>query len=208
MKLAHLFLTIVTLVCFQSISFSQDTLLLMSGQQVSCEIIDDLGIEIRYWETRKNGKKKERYLHKSDIFSITKIGQTEEVYYAKDELLGDWMTEDEMRIFMAGEQDARAYYNEKPTMIVGFAFGNLVSILATGGLIVTISGPLLYTLFHMIPVIKIKESAITNADHQYNEIYALGFERVARSRKIVAALKGSAAGMLTGLATYLLFFQK
>ena len=62
--------------------------------------------------------------------------------------------------------------------------------------------PVVYTVFQLLPYIKIKEGTISNLDNKHNEVYALGYERVARTRKIVSALAGSAMGMFGGILYY------
>jgi len=153
----------------------------------------------------EKGKVSEKLLHRSDVFSIQFEDKEEQVLYALDEVLGDWMTLDEMRIYMSGEQDARNNYKAKWAFYAGLPIGATTAFLAQGGLILTIGGPVLYTLVQLAPNIRIREKTITNPVHKYNEIYALGYERVARSRIVVQALKGSAIGMAAGIAGYFLF---
>ena len=183
---------------------AQDKILTMGGQLIECEIVDDLGIDIRYIFTKKNGKVKDKRMHRSDIFSITRAGQEEQVLYAKDEALGDWLTVEEMRIFIAGEQDAQNNYDVKWITIGGVGTGAILAYAAQGGLMVTIAGPVLYTIAQLIPVIRIEEETMSDLSNQYNEVYALGYERVARSKRVVAGLKSSAIGMLAGIVTWIL----
>ena len=151
------------------------------------------------------GKESQRQVHRSDVFSIQFEGKEEQVLYALDEVLGDWMTLDEMRVYMAGEQDARNNYKAKWAFFSGIPVGAATAFIAQGGLILTIGGPVLYTLAQLAPNIRIRENTITDPSHVYNEIYALGYERVARSQLVVQALKGSVIGMAAGIAGYFLF---
>lgn len=153
----------------------------------------------------EKGKISEKLVHRSDVFSIQQSGMEEQIFYALDEVLGDWMTLDEMRIYMAGEQDARNFHKAQWAFFTGLPIGAAAAFLAQGGIIVTVGGPLLYTMIQLAPTIRIREHTITNPTHKYNEIYALGYERVARSRQVVQALKGSAIGMVTGVMAYFLF---
>ena len=153
----------------------------------------------------EKGKVKESFVHRNEIFSIQKGAQTEQVFYALDDILGDWMTIDEMRIYMAGEQDARNFYKARLAFFLGIPLVAGSAYLAQGLLVLTLGGPVVYSLLQLAPTIKIREHTITNPLHQYNETYALGYERVARSRQVVQALKGSAIGMAVGLAGYFIF---
>lgn len=153
----------------------------------------------------EKGKVKESFVHRSEIFSIQKGNEPEQIFYALDDVLGDWMTVDEMRIYMAGEQDARNFYKARLAFFIGIPLAAGSAYLAQGGLILTLGGPVLYSILQLAPTIRIRENTITNPLHQYNEIYALGYERVARSRQVVQALKGSAIGMAVGVAGYFIF---
>lgn len=147
---------------------------------------------------------KEVSIHKSEIFSVT-FAEGEWVLYAPDEIVGDDLTTDEMRIYIAGEQDARANYNPRLTAIVGTAIVGGIAFYVSGALVLTLFSPLAYAGFQFVPVMRIQEKAITNPQHRYNEIYALGYERVARSRKVFSGLKGGVAGMVIGAAAYYIF---
>jgi hypothetical protein len=181
----------------------QDTLLFMSGKEIPCLIIDDTGFDIRYEITKRNNSKKELSIHRSEIFSVTKAEIGESILYEKDDLLGDWLTIEEMQVYIAGEQDATRNYDVESTFWVGVRLGAIASYGAQGGLISSIGTPLLYTSFHLAPKIRIRGSTMRHPGYKYNEIYALGYERTARPKKIMAALKGSCLGMVIGYLSYL-----
>lgn len=192
---------------FLTISFlstSQDRILLMNGQEFECNITDDTGISVFYEVEKRNGKIKKKETHKSDIFSITKQDSAEHVYYALDPFLGDDYTIQEMRIFIAGEQDARAGYSARPTAVVGFFLGAAAPLLTQGSLIGSMLAPLVYPVVMIFPTIRIKPETITNMNHQYNDLYAIGYEGVARSKKVISALGGSALGAIVGVIIYYL----
>lgn len=173
----------------------------MSGHTIDCTLLGAEGIELVYEITKRNGKKKRMRLHRSEVFSVV-FNEGEWVLYEQDEVLGDDLSEDEMRVFIAGAQDAIAHYNAKPTTYVGVLVGAAGPIIAGGGVIVTIAPIIIYTLVQLVPIIKIK--GVSNPDHIDNETYALGYASVARSEKILGGLKGSAAGAAAGLAAYLI----
>jgi hypothetical protein len=178
-------------------AFAQDTIITMSGLEIPCKIIDKEDFELRYEFTKKNGKLKERGLHKSEIFALV-IDGNEEVIYAPDPILGDDFSVQEMRIFIAGEQDARKYFSTMATFWVGAGTAGLAAILAQGAFLATLAVPILYPIVQLLPYIKIKEKYISDPNHRYNEIYASGFESVARGKKVVAGLKGAAIGAVIG----------
>ncbi|MFT7209606.1 MAG: hypothetical protein ACI93E_001241 [Flavobacteriales bacterium] len=180
---------------------AKSTIQRMSGHTIDCTLLGAEGIELVYEITKRNGKKKQMRLHRSEVFSVI-FNEGEWVLYEKDEVLGDDLSEDEMRVFIAGAKDAIAHYNAKPTTYVGVLVGAAGPIIAGGGVIVTLAPIIIYTLLQLAPIIKIK--GVSNPDHIDNETYALGYASVARSEKILGGLKGSAAGAAAGLAAYLI----
>lgn len=180
-----------------SLAHSQDTLLTMSGYKIPCNVTDTEGFEVKYEFSKKSGKTKNRSMHKSEIFAIIDDG-VENVLYAPDPILGDDLSVQEMRIFIAGERDARAYFDTKPTFFVGVVLAGAAAVIANGAFLATFAIPVIYPVAQLIPVIKIKEKYISNPNHRYNEVYAAGFESVARSKKVLAGLKGAALGAFIG----------
>ena len=174
----------------------------MSGYRIDCTLLADNGTELEFEIEKRNGKKKLIKLHKSEVFSVLFKGG-EWLLYAQDLVLGDDYTVEEMRVFLAGAHDAINHYNAKPTALAGVAFGSAGPIVGAGGLILTIAPVIAYALFQMAPIIQIK--GVSNPDYIDNEIYALGYESVARSKKIVGGLKGSAVGAAIGVIVYFIF---
>jgi hypothetical protein len=183
---------------------AQDTLLLMNGRTLDCRIVADSGTVFVFELAKKNGKVKVNEVHKSEVFSVKKQGQEEEVLYTPNALIGDIYAVEEMRFYMAGENDARNNYTAWPTFIVGFALCGTASYLGEEGLILSIVPPLVYTAAQLIPKIKIREETISDMSYQYNDFYADGYEPPARTRKIIRALQGSYAGAAAGLAAFIL----
>ncbi len=187
---------------------AQDSLLLMNGRTLSCQIVADSGtVFVIQYATRK-GKIKTNEIHKSEVFSITKKGEDEEILYAPNPMIGDIYSVDEMRFYMAGENDARNNFSTWPTFIAGFILCGGISYLGEEGLLLTLIPPLAYTAIQLIPKIKIRENTISDMSHQYNDFYADGYEPPARSRKVIRALQGAYAGAATGLALYMLVGKK
>lgn len=199
-------IALLVLICLGNslASFSQDTLLLMNGRTLNCNIVADSGTVYVLELTKKNGKVKVHEIHKNDVFSVTKRGEKEIVLYAPNPMIGDIYQIEEMRFYMAGENDARNNFTAWPTFIVGFALCGTISYLGEEGLILSIVPPLVYTAAQLIPKIKIREETISDMSYQYNDFYADGYEPPARTRKIIRALQGAYAGAAAGLAAYLL----
>ena len=187
---------------------AQDTLLLMNGRHMNCHILADTGTVFEFELTKANGKIKHQELHKNDVFSVKKAGQSEVILYAQDELLGDIYSVDEMRFYLAGENDARENFSAWPTFAVGFAVCAGVSLWGGDGYITAVGPPILYTMLQLVPKIKIREKTMSRPEYKYNDIYADGYEPPARSRKLFRAMGGSFAGSATGVALWFLLIKK
>lgn len=187
---------------------SQDTLLLMNGRSLGCNILADTGTVFVFELTKKNGKIKVHEIHKNDVFSVTKRNEAEYVLYSPNPMLGDIYQVDEMRFYLAGENDARNNFTAWPTFVVGFVVCGAISYYSREGLLLTLLPPVAYALVQLIPKIKIREETISDLSYQHNDFYADGYEPPARSRKIFHALEGGYAGAAVGLLTYILIGKK
>lgn len=188
--------------------FSQDTLLLMNGMEMSCRITADTGTVFVVSMKNKRGKEKVREVYKLDVFSVTYEGKEEYILYEMNEPLGDIYTIDEMRFYLAGQKDARMNFTAWPTFFVGFALCGGIAFAGQDGFITAVAPPLIYTLVQLIPKIKIRESTMSHPDYKYNDLYADGYEPPARSRKLIRATEGAFAGSAAGVLTWFLFFRK
>jgi len=191
-----------------TVALTQDTLLLMNGRELDCNIIDDSGTVFIFELKKKNGKVKVHEVHKNDVFSVTKRGQPEYILYTQNEFLGDIYTTDELRFYLAGENDARENFTAWPTFFVGFALCGAAAYAGEDGVLTAIVPPLVYTIVQLVPKIKIKEKYMSDPGYKYNDMYADGFEPPARSRKIFRALEGGLSGSAIGVTAWLLLGKK
>jgi hypothetical protein len=189
-------------------AMAQDSVLLMNGRQMECAILADTGTVLLMQLTKPNGKVIVREIHKNDVFSVTKNGNNEQVLYLQDEMLGNIYSADEMRYYLAGENDARQNFDAWPTFAVGFALCAGASLWGGDGYITAVGPPILFTLVQLAPKIKIREKTMSHPEYKYNDIYADGYEPPARTRKLSRALQGSFLGSAAGVACWLLFLNK
>jgi hypothetical protein len=201
------FFIFLSLVLFSMTLRSQDTLLLMNGRELGCHIVSDSGTVFLFELAKKNGKIKLREIHKNEVFSVTKSGEEEMILYTKNEFLGDVYSTEEMRYYLAGENDARSNFTAWPTFIVGFALCGTIGFLGQDGFMTALFPPLLYTVAQLVPKIKIRESTMSHPDYKYNDMYADGYEPPARSRKLFRALEGSFAGSAAGVLAWLVLVK-
>lgn len=183
---------------------AQDTLLLMNGHLVSCKIVADTGTVFQFEMMKRNGKIKSREVHKSEVFSVKKSGQAEQVLYAQDAMLGDDLTIEEMKFYIAGETDARNNYNALPVFIVGLAACGAIAYIGGDGYITAFAPPVIYILVQLIGRVKVQEGSMSNPNYEQNDMYAYGYGPVARSRKFIRATEGGFAGSALGVTLYFL----
>lgn len=198
------FLILSTIFFLSLTCLSQDQILTMSGRLIDCKIIDDKEIELRFEVTKKNGKTKERTLHKSEIFSVQKGMEEPVIYYEKNADFGDWMTQEEMRVYIQGEMDARENYDVRWIKYAGYIAGSGIGYALQGAMIAGFIFPILYTAYQFVPFIKIKGKFMSDTGYKYNDFYLNGFEPVARTKRVMAALKSSLIGSAVGAIVYIL----
>jgi hypothetical protein len=182
-----------------------DTIFFMNGDILQCDIIDDSQIEVVF-EFQKRKRRKQLGVHKSEIFGIINNG-VKEIYYEENEIVGDDLTISEVEVYLAGQRDARALYKTKKIFYTGLGVTLAISIAGEAGLLAVTVPLLIYPAAQYIPYIKIKGETIVNPNHKFNLIYAEGYEGVARGKRVMAALKGSAAGTVIGAFFYRLVLQ-
>jgi len=182
-----------------------DTIFFMNGDILQCDIIDDSQIEVVF-EFQKRKRRKQLGVHKSEIFGIINNG-VKEVYYEENEIVGDDLTISEVEVYLAGQRAARELYKTKKIFYTGLGVTLAISIAGEAGLLAVTVPLLIYPAAQYIPYIKIKGETIVNPNHKFNLIYAEGYEGVARGKRVMAALKGSAAGTVIGAFFYRLVLQ-
>ena len=175
---------------------------------MECAILADTGTVLLMQITKPSGKVIRREVHKNDVFSVTKRGEAEQILYLQDEMMGNIYSSDEMRYYLAGENDARQNFDAWPTFAVGFALCTGISLWGGDGYITAVGPPILYALVQLAPKIKIREKTMSHPEYKYNDIYADGYEPPARTRKLSRAMQGAFLGSATGVACWLLFLQK
>ena len=181
----------------------QDEVQLMNGREMRGEVFLDstLLVKIRYRGVY--GKWKEIEMHRSEIYSVTKAGK-EMIIYAPDTTLGDKYSQEEMRIFLLGEKDAYQRYRARHTAIIGFLTCGAIGYLGGDGIMSLIGPPMLYTLAHIPGKIRVRKHHISNDALKYNDLYAEGFEPVARGRRLSKAMIWSSLGSVTGFFCFLM----
>jgi hypothetical protein len=204
---------------------AQDKILLLNGRLLDAKVtkVSDATVEYSF---SKGKKTKTGVLENYRVFSVTKSGEKENVLYEQDTLIGNFYNEDEMRMFINGQKDAHDNYNPKWALVGGALFSyavftwntrgrhhdpdvkfpsNIVGLFKEGPTLLSIVAIPAFTIAVGLPKVKIDVNNVSNRAYLADQYYLEGYERVARSSKVIDALKGSAAGFVLGYLTYFIF---
>ncbi len=124
-------LSFVLILLFSSLCNAQDTLVLITGKVIPVKSVD-LGEYSITYRTLDGLKVKD--IDPARVFSIKYANGAERVIFRTDSLDPIDFTEDEMRRFIKGEQDAREFYRNNTPKYTGFLVGAASSYLAIYGL--------------------------------------------------------------------------
>lgn len=185
---------------------AQDSILFIIGRMDYGAIVDTSGAEVKYNYKDKKGRLQLAEIEKERIFSIIYNGVQEVVLYQQDTTTSDDFSEQEMRYFIMGEQDADKGYKSPIATTGAVAAGVGGGLLAS--LIFTPLIPAAYAVIAGSRWIKVKRKTVTRQDALKEPAYLLGYERVARGRRVQNVLKGAGAGLVIGLSAYLIFFYE
>lgn len=177
---------------------AQDRILLMNGQTIDARIIGQSTLEVRY-ALIGDRKAKERTEPTENVFSTTDSLGRERIWYFHDTLFGNDFTVQQMRHYIAGQQDARKGYKPVLPMIGGFVTGAGLVI----GLDIEVMAlviPPVYSLSMALPRVRVTKGSITNPLMDGDDFYAYGYARAGKNKRILRTLLSSAAGVLTGYA--------
>ncbi len=177
---------------------SQDRILLMNGQVIQGKVLGQSTLEIRYLMDSRRGLR-ERAEPTESVFSVTDTLGRERIWYFYDTVFGNDMTEQQMRWFIKGEQDARKGYKPIWPMVGGFVAGAGLTIaldLEVNSLLI----PPLFAASMALPRVHVTKGSITDPLMDGDEYYAYGYAKVGRTKRVLRTLLSSAVGVAVGLA--------
>jgi hypothetical protein len=137
-------------------------------------------------------------LDKYRVFSITYANGKESVIYKRDSINDEEFSEQEMRYFIKGEQDAKNGYKAPVAFIGGVVAG------FAGGMMVNLLSPIVPGVYCAIvgsQWIRIKRTSVSDPELLNQKTYLMGYEKIARSRRVQKALLGGLVGLIGGIAT-------
>ncbi|HBH05718.1 MAG TPA: hypothetical protein DDX92_03850 [Flavobacteriales bacterium] len=174
-----------------------DTITLINGQTVIGEVLEvnQDYIVYNYFKKKKTIKKGVSPLI---VYSIAYASGQREVIYEKNEEEDLYLTKEEMLYFIKGQQDAREYYRTRGIFIGGFAIGGVAGYVLYDEIYVA-TVPFLYSVGAGLTNIEVRQNPSTTEDIRRTAAYQEGYLKVARSRKVFAALAGSVLGTAAGI---------
>lgn len=174
------------------------TILLMTGKTLDGTLVNEDSLYIYYSYEKRNGKTVEKKLDWERVFSIYDESGNERVIYVADTSLGNYFTEEEMRYYIKGEQDAQSGYKSNWTIWVGVPVtGGLGYVLSSSPLVFTV--PFIYMVGAALPKYKMTPSSISDPELLRQPAYILGYERTARTKRLFKSLASGMAGAALGV---------
>lgn len=219
-----IFLFVLGLASKSQVINNKDTILLLNGKTIACDILETDDFITQYQFSKKNGKIKSRFADNTNVFELQFAQKKDTVLYFQDTLIGNELTLPEMRNFVYGEKDARNRYKTHWYFVGGAALGFTSVLLDTylypkeaniigenpgpfkvSPSVFPIIVPFAYTLSVGLPKTRLKRKHISYWDLRNDEFYQRGFEKVARQKRIFAALESTLGGMALGYICYFIF---
>jgi len=193
---------------------AQDKLLLLNGRVDRGKILSDKESTFEFKIYKNGGKEKIIPYDKYRIFSVTDIKGKESILYKRDTTMGNFRTENQMRMFIYGQRDAHENFGSGHHFLGGFVLGFGAAIFDTyefenpGGFfkrtpsIFPVLVPLVVPLGASFLPSKIMKDDVSDIGYLNSEEYVEGFNKVKKFKKIKNSFLGSIAGVAAGLISY------
>jgi hypothetical protein len=227
-------LSVLVFSSMSQMAFSQlDSIVLLNGKVYRGEVKKvEAGI-LTYTETKKDGSIESFEITTDRLFSYIDEGK-ETVFYVENEFTGDFLSVESARRATLGSYDARQTLKPRfvfySSLLVGYgvscldtyysqkAYNNFLD--ANGGVppvnaqvgffgakptLMPILVPMVLSGSWAIPSFRIKPKQLLQKYLYGDEQYYRGFNRVARQKRVLAALKGSVIGVGLGYISYFAF---
>ena len=193
---------------------AQDKLLLLNGRVDRGKILKDNESTFDFKIYKKGGKEKIIPYDKYRVFSVTDIKGEESILYKKDSTMGNFLSENQMRMYIYGQRDAHTNFGSGHHFVGGVALGVTAVLFDT----YDISGsagffnespsifPVLVPL--VIPVVvslfksNIRQEDVSDIGYLNSEEYIEGFNKVKKFKKVKNTFLGSVAGVAAGFIAY------
>lgn len=189
----NIIFVLVALFCVKG-SFAQDELLFLNGKELKGEILNVTNYEITF----KDIKGKEMVIDNYRVFSYHNDSK-ETLTYKYDTLEGNFLKEQDMRMFVYGERDAYKSYHSRFSNAMGLAAGGVAGyFMHKEQAFIYSAAPLVYTSVTLVFPTSVKQKRLNDLQYLKEDEYLRGHERVARSKRTQNTLKSSFLGMGAG----------
>ncbi|GAB5538490.1 MAG: hypothetical protein Salg2KO_05930 [Salibacteraceae bacterium] len=169
----------------------------MTGKVLDGTVYAEDSAFIYYRYYKNSNKLKDKKLDWERVFSYTDSTGQETLVYSEDTALGNYFTEEEMRIYIQGEKDAWSGYKSNWTVYAGVPItGGIGYVLASSPLIIVV--PFVYMVAASLPKYKMTLGSISDPELLKEPAYILGYERTARSKRLFKSLVSGVAGAALG----------
>ncbi|CAN5183391.1 hypothetical protein BH09BAC5_BH09BAC5_21000 [soil metagenome] len=200
-----LFIIFFAVQLFGQTAEPMDTVFLMSGKTVAGVVKDSSADQLKILIPRK-GNFKADFIDLELVYSVKYKNGSESVFYKQDTLFGNYYTAQEVRYVLQGERDAMRSFRcpiwNAGAFVAGFAGGY------TASPFLIFIPPFAYAGATTLFRVKVKPGAISNPEYLKYDTYLMGYEKVARQRRIFRSLIWGGIGMVGGLAANAIFVKK
>ncbi|MBC7411501.1 MAG: hypothetical protein H7331_03475 [Bacteroidia bacterium] len=189
--------TLLLTTLFYTTCAAQGTLLFVDGRKAECAVVDYTTDSVKVKYTLIN-KTKIRSTPKDQLFSYTPKLTNEIVFYTNDSLGENELSEREMRMYMLGQQDARVHYKTPISILGGALFG-----LASGYFLPPLLSPLGVVPFVVVNgliIRRVNRKKVYNKLYLAEETYLMGYEKIAKGKRVQQSLISGIAGVVVGIA--------
>tara|TARA_B100000508_G_scaffold141083_1_gene146150 strand:- start:4321 stop:4872 length:552 start_codon:yes stop_codon:yes gene_type:complete len=171
----------------------------MGGQSFGGKIISEDEERLKFETKKKNGKIKYVNIWLDQVFSVTTDGK-EKIYYKVDSTDEDMYSVEEMRLYIYGQQDARANHKTPLPVIVGFSVSAVLGVfLGSKNSALLVVSPVVGTLAgSSTQNNRPKTKYARNEKVLQSPAYIEGYRKGARGKKIFNSIIASVAGGIAG----------
>lgn len=185
-------------VCGLTAQEKLDTVYLMSGKTVEGVVKDTSNDKLKILIPKKGGGFKSDFIDQELVFSVKYKTGNEKVFYVQDTLFGNYYTPNEVRYFLQGERDARRSFRCRGWIAGGFVFGFAGGMTSSAiGLI----APFAYSGSSVMFKTNIRPGSVSNPDYLKYDTYLMGYDKVARQKRMMRSLVSGALGFACGFIT-------
>jgi hypothetical protein len=199
---------IVFLIFFRSsVSFAQDKIIKMNGEEIDSVIAESKGNSIFYKKYNSKDNKTKR-ISSENVFLIVHPNGKEEVVYARDTIeytpdtsSGNYYSLEQLRMEIKGKQEARKYYHNRMPLFTGFLWGAssiLVAPLSPGLMFIP---PAIGAVVASHGEPNMKKQKVSHPDLLNNREFMFGYSEIASKKKVKYSIIGGSIGLVLSVAT-------